>query len=76
MKDLIIKINDVLFMFGFIIYAIIAGIAGSMYGFGGAVTGFIGGAIIGAMFSGFWFVLSGIYQNTKKNHDFSQNKIV
>lgn len=66
MKDLIIKINDALFLFGFAIFALLGAIAGaSAYGVGGAIFGIIIGAVIGAMSSGFWFVLSGIYHNTK-----------
>lgn len=73
MKDLIIKINDMLFMFGFLIYAIIGAVFGSAYGIGGSILGLIVGAIIGAMVSGFWFVLSGIYHNTKKGPLAAQN---
>lgn len=66
MKDLIIKINDVIFIFAFVIFAIIGASAGyAAGGFGGMLLGIIFGALIGAMSSGFWFVLSGIYNNTK-----------
>jgi hypothetical protein len=66
MKDLIIKINDALFLFGFIIFAVVGAlIGGTGSGVGGAILGIIIGALIGAMSSGFWFVLSGIYHNTK-----------
>lgn len=66
MKDFIIKLNDALFTFAFIIYALIGLLFGyAMYGGVGAFFGLIFGAFLGAMASGFWFVLSGIYHNTK-----------
>jgi len=76
MKDIIIKINDFIFMFAFLIFAFAGAIGGSMSGVSGSIMGFIIGMLIGAMTSGFWFVLSGIYENTKKNHSISQNKII
>lgn len=66
MKNLIIEMNDFLFTFAFIIYAVIGLIAGYGYaGIGGGIFGLLIGSFIGAMLSGFWFVLSGIYHNTK-----------
>lgn len=66
MKDLIIKLNDFIFTFAFIIYALIGLLFGYFsYGGFGAFLGLIVGSLVGAMLSGFWFVLSGIYHNTK-----------
>ncbi|AMA46279.1 hypothetical protein [Pseudomonas alabamensis] len=59
MKNSIIRLND------YLCYLAIAfaGLAG--YASLGAM-GAIGGLVIGAVFAGFWLVLSGIYDELKK----------
>lgn len=59
MKDGIIRLNDYLCYFAI---AIVTYIFFTLYGAFGAIGGFV----LGAVFAGFWLVLSAIYDELKK----------
>ncbi|ROO35371.1 hypothetical protein BIV08_04255 [Pseudomonas sp. AF76] len=59
MKDGIIRLNDYLC---YLAIAILAFVGYHMHG----VLGGLGGFIIGAVFAGFWLVLSAIYDEVKR----------
>lgn len=59
MGNFLIKINDWLMILLVIVLAIIGTVAMP-------IVGTIAGIIIGAVIGGFWFVLSGIYQNGRR----------
>ena len=67
MGDFLIKINDWLMIALVVILAIIGT-------FAMPVIGTIAGIVIGAAIGGFWFVLSGIYQNSKKTVELLERK--
>ncbi len=59
MKDGIIRLNDFLCYFAI---AILAFVGYHAYG----IMGGVGGFVIGAVFAGFWLVLSAIYDEVKR----------
>lgn len=67
MGDFLIKINDWLMIALVVILAIIGT-------FAMPIIGTIAGIVIGAAIGGFWFVLSGIYQNSKKTVELLERK--
>ena len=67
MGNFLIKINDWIMIALVVILAIIGTVAMP-------VIGTIAGIIIGAAIGGFWFVLSGIYQNGKRTVELLERK--
>lgn len=67
MANFLIKINDWLMIALVVILAIIGT-------FMMPVIGTIAGIVMGAIIGGFWFVLSGIYQNGKRTVELLERK--
>lgn len=65
--NFLIKINDWLMIALVVIMAIIGT-------FAMPVIGTIAGIVVGAIIGGFWFVLSGIYQNGKRTVELLERK--
>lgn len=67
MGNFFIKINDWLMVLLVVILAVIGT-------FMMPIVGTIGGVVVGAVIGGFWFVLSGIYQNGRRTIELLERK--
>ncbi|MGY4532474.1 putative membrane protein [Pseudomonas sp. TE3786] len=68
MKDSIIKLNDTLARLAVILLVLFGLAGGASQGTGWMVVGGLIGFVIGALMSGVWFVLSGIYEQTAETN--------